>query len=79
MKCDRGQERQQSKQEGYIWLALSRASAVQEYCGTGTWGRDVRIVGPIVEALGSCGIRVSGISEGVCASQKRRQPSHLGQ
>lgn len=56
---------------GEIWVALSRASAAQEYCGVGAWGReDVRIVSPIVEALGSCGIRVSGMSEGPVPHRK---------
>lgn len=45
--------------------ALLRASvAQQKYCGIRVQGReDVRIVTSTVEALGPCGIRVSGISE----------------
>lgn len=46
-------------------MALPGASAAQEYCRIGAQGReDVRMGSPIVEALGNCGIRVSGISEG---------------
>lgn len=42
------------------------AGAAQECVESGLREEDVRIGSPIVEALGNCGIRVSGISEGLC-------------
>lgn len=62
----RGGEEGSSPRERGIGGALLRASvAQQKYCGIRVQGReDVRIVSSTVEALGPCGIRVSGISEG---------------